>query len=117
MKNSLTDSLRDSFSKRQAEPPPTFAVTWQAATERHKAGQARYRRLAAVAASAATAVLALNLWTAPPDTGAFIEIADLLESTSWAAPSDVLLPEYEFDIYQDMPMLIESTNSPGGSLL
>ena len=47
----------------------------------------------------------------------YIELAELMGSTSWAAPSDVLMPEYEIDIYQDLPALMESTKPVEGALL
>ena len=74
----------------------------------------RYRRFASVAVLVAGAAIALNV-QGPPES--YIELADLLESTYWSAPSDVLLPDREFDIYQDMPVLFESTEPAGGALL
>ena len=47
----------------------------------------------------------------------YIEVADLMDSTYWTAPSDALLPEREFDIYQDLPVLFESTEPAEGALL
>ena len=38
-----------------------------------------------------------------------VGFAELMDSTYWSAPSDVLLPDREFDIYQDLPELFEST--------
>ena len=53
---------------------------------------------------------------APVDES-YVEVADLMDSTYWTAPSDVLLPDRQFDIYQDMPELFESTEPAGGTLL
>ena len=50
-------------------------------------------------------------------TEPYIEVADLLESTYWSAPSDVLLPDRQFDIYQELPVIFESTEPAGGALL
>jgi len=44
-------------------------------------------------------------------------MADLLESTSWVAPSDVLLPKHEIDLYQDLPAFSVSTRPAEGALL
>jgi len=41
----------------------------------------------------------------------------LLGTTGWSAPSDSLMPDHQFDIYQDIPVLIESTETYGGTLL
>jgi hypothetical protein len=95
---------------------PPFEHTWQMAQSRHSAERRRYRRFAGVAAVAATIVVALNALTSTDDP-TYIEVAELLESTYWSAPSDVLLPDREFDIYQDMPVLFESTDPAGGALL
>ena len=45
-------------------------------------------------------------------------IADsLLNTTQWSAPSDALMPTHEFDIYQELPVLLESTKPAEGALL
>ena len=43
--------------------------------------------------------------------------ARLLETTYWEAPSDVLLPARERDIYRDLPALEVSTEGNEGALL
>jgi hypothetical protein len=94
---------------------PSFETTWQAAQQRHAAGRRRYRRFAGAAAVVAAVVIAV--YAQPPAGQSYIEVADLLESTYWTAPSDALLPDRQFDIYQDMPVIFESTESAGGALL
>ena len=94
---------------------PSFGTTWQAAQERHAAGRRHYRRFAEAAAVVAAVVVAL--YAQPPAGESYIEVADLLESTYWTAPSDALLPDRKFDIYQDMPVIFESTEPAGGALL
>jgi len=96
---------------------PPFAQTWQAAERRYAAARRSYRRVAAAAAVIAAVVVGANLQSPQVEMEALFEVADLLESTSWSAPSDVLLPEHQFDIYQEMPVLIESTEAAGGTLL
>ena len=59
----------------------------------------------------------LEVLTPAPTVLPLIEMGELLGSTSWQAPSDVLLPQHEFDLYQDMPALIESTEAATGALL
>ncbi len=113
MKNDIANSYRNAEGRRV----PPFATIWQAAERRHAANRQSYRRLAVAAAVVAAVVVGVNLSTPQSEQDPFVEIADLMESTSWLAPSDVLLPKHEFDIYQDMPMLIESTHPAGGSLL
>ena len=46
-----------------------------------------------------------------------LEVTGLLDSTNWVAPSDALLPEHEFDIFEELPRPMESTDSAEGALL
>jgi len=106
---------------RQAMPSggvaPEFDHTWQAAQRRTDTNR-RYLHMAAAAAVAVISlVIVADLVRPPQETLEYIEVADLLNSTSWSAPSDSLLPQSRFDIYQDMPTLLESTDAYGGALL
>ena len=113
MKKEISQAWRDTDNK--AAPP--FLKTWRAAKKRYAAKRQSYRRFASAAAVVAIVLVAANLRSPPVGQDDFIDAAELLGSTSWSAPSDVLLPEHQFDLYQDMPALIESTNAAGGSLL
>ncbi len=95
---------------------PSFTESFEAAAIR--AGRRRHRiHLLAAAAVAALAVIVL-LDKSGVDAGpGYIEIAELMGTTSWTAPSDTLLPDSRFDIYQDLPTLMESTEANGGTLL
>ena len=94
---------------------PTFESTWRAAEARQRRGRGRH---AGVAVAAAVVVaLGLGIYFRSPVPAPYIESAELLETTYWSAPSDVLLPERQFDIYQDMPVIFESTEPAGGALL
>ena len=109
-------TLREAVSQSwPASREPGFEATWQAANRRVAAGRRRYGYLAGAAAIVAAVAIAMNLQSAPET--AYIEVADLLETTYWTAPSDALLPDRQFDIYQDMPEIFESTEPAGGSLL
>ena len=97
---------------------PAFDELWHAALQQHDNSRQHYRRFASVAAIVAAVVVGLNLQTPTPmGESPYIEMTDLLDSTYWTAPSDALLPEREFDIYHDMPVLFESTEPVGGALL
>ncbi len=113
MKKEISQAWRDTDSK--AAPP--FLKTWRAAEKCYAARRQSYRRFASAAAVVAIVVVAANLRSPPVAQDSYIEAAELLGSTSWSAPSDVLLPEHQFDLYQDMPTLIESTKPAGGALL
>jgi len=112
----LGQQVSRAWREAAAEKSPSFDHVWQAAESRYIGSRQNYRRVASVAALAAAVVVALN-WQPPVEETTYIEIAELLESTSWSAPSDVLLPDRKFDIYQDMPVLFESTDPAGGALL
>ncbi|MDH3266445.1 MAG: hypothetical protein OEM25_05715 [Gammaproteobacteria bacterium] len=111
----LREQLLHAWRQNAGRQVPSFDQSWQAAAKRHAAGRRNYRRFAAVAAITAAIVITMNVQLPAEDP--FIEVADLLETTYWVAPSDVLLPHREFDIYQDMPVIFESTKPAGGTLL
>lgn len=96
---------------------PAFEATLLAASR--KAGRRRHgMHLLAAAAVAAIAVAVLLDQRGPGEhTLEYIEMAELMDSTTWSAPSDSLLPDRRFDIYQDLPTLMESTEVSGGALL
>ena len=104
----LRQRVRQSWQRAGSEDAPAFGDVWRQAEARFAASRRRYARVAAVAV--ALGVTAVIFGTRPAvDEPQYIEMAELLNSTYWAAPSDVLLPQREFDIYQDLPELFEST--------
>jgi hypothetical protein len=113
----LENKVSHAWLKADAHTQPTFEETWQAAERRYATSRRRHRGLTAAAGLAVAAIVATALLTPTADEVTYVEAAELLGSTSWSAPSDVLLPEYQFDIYQELPSLIESTEPAGGSLL
>jgi len=115
-KDTLRDEVKSAFRGAAGHQQPSFARLWQKAEQHHAASRRRYRWFAGAAATAAAVVVVLNLQT-PAEQDPYIEIAELLDSTYWSAPSDVLLPDREFDIYQDLPVLFESTEPAEGALL
>jgi hypothetical protein len=111
--NGLRDQIRNTWPAPGREP--AFSQVWQSARQRHAAVRRRNQQFAGAAVVVAAVVIAF--FAESPSEHSYIEVADLMESTYWTAPSDVLLPEREFDIYQDMPVLFESTEPAGGTLL
>jgi len=110
----LATALRRSAAEIEQAPP--FGRVFANAERDYEASRRRgYTWFAA--AAAAVAVLAVVLYVDAPVEPEYIHIADLLETTSWTAPSDVLLPTHEFDIYQELPVLMESTEPVEGALL
>ncbi len=113
--DTLGDNLKRSWRATVGREPPSFDAAWHAAETRHLRRR-RIRHTAIAAAFVMVGAIVLKSGV-PTDDAAYIEIAELLESTNWSAPSDALLPEREFDIYEDIPSFIESTEPVGGALL
>ena len=113
----LREALRKAEAGAAAGRVPDFDSTWAAA--RVRAGKVRSTKsvLAGAAIAATVAAIAFGLLRPSEDEWHYIDANDLLETTRWSAPSDSLLPVHQFDIYQDIPVLIESTESNGGTLL
>jgi len=111
----LANAIRQANSADSEAPP--FSKVWSGAEQQYLRSRRRYSWFASAAAVLAGIVVVLN--AAPPTVnhGGYIEMAELLGSTSWAAPSDVLLPIHDFDIYRDLPALMESTKPAEGALL
>ncbi len=104
--------------KRAEGTPPAFDETWAAAEARHAKSGFRRTALAGVAAAAALAVVIVLLPEQQVELTDEFLIADaLMNSTSWTAPSDVLMPEHQFDIYREIPIPDPSTIAEEGSLL
>jgi len=115
--NTLQRAVRDAHARAESAPVPEFEQTWAAA--RARAGSTRGRRYLLAGSVAAAAVLAIAFGLRAPldDDWQYIDEYELLETTGWSAPSDSLLPSREFDIYETVPVLIESTETYGGALL
>jgi len=113
----LEQQVQRAWPELDAGRAPSFAAAWAAAERRYAQGRRRTRVYAGAAAVVAAVVVGLVMQAPPVEEAAYVEIDELMSSTSWSAPSDVLLPEHQFDIYQEVPSLLESTESAGGSLL
>ena len=110
----LASAVRRSEPKATA---PAFDKVWASAESSHRQSRRRYAWLASAAATLAAIVVVFSIGAPPENNIKFIELAELMESTTWAAPSDSLLPEHHIDLYQDLPTLIESTEPAEGVLL
>ena len=100
-----------------APPAPAFETLWARAEIEHSRSRRRYSWFASAAVITATLVVALTIGTQATDDLQYIHAADLLDSTAWTAPSDALLPDHQFDIYQEFPAFVESTRPVEGALL
>lgn len=113
----LTQTLkRTQAAVEEGRVPPFDEVFAKASATVHR--QSRRRRVGGglLAAAALAAVIATLLPEPQPDWQ-YVDPDQFASDTSWTAPSDVLMPERRFDIYGEIPVLIESTETDGGSLL
>lgn len=108
---------------RHAMPPvgdvPDFDAVFAGAERRCRRRRQRRMRYG-VAAAAGALVLTTFLLVdrdAQPPRGDYVEVADLMNSTQWTAPSDVLLPRHEIDLYKELPAIPASTKPAQGALL
>lgn len=116
----IREKLKQAADAAQRDGTPSFDETWVVAESQFVRSRSRFKRFGGIAA-AAVAVLAITVALWPAQQAELTDeyyIADaLLNSTSWTAPSDALMPEHQFDIYQEIPFLDESTKPYEGSLL
>lgn len=118
----IREKLKQAAQAAQQDDTPSFDETWVVAESHFVQSRSRYRRYGAIVSIAAAIVLVaitIALWPAQQAelTDDYFIADALLNSTSWTAPSDALMPEHQFDIYQGIPLLDESTNTYEGSLL
>ena len=110
-------ALRDAQARKESGRVPDFDDIWASASAQAGTARNRQRVIVGSAVAAAVAAIAFGLLPQTNDDWRYIDTDDLLETTSWSAPSDSLLPKHQFDIYRDIPVLIESTETYGGALL
>ena len=118
----LKQALKSAWAANEPGNRPTFEESFAGAATRLKR-QRKHWRLAVAAAAIAVITVTALIWplrqVAVTDPAADeLLIADaLMNSTSWQAPSDALMPERQFDIYRDLPFGEVSTELQEGSLL
>ena len=114
----IREKVKQSLESRSSDVPD-FEASWLAAEARYLDEKRRIRRNSGVVA--AVTIVAVFLALLPDDENpAYPELGineDFLSSTLWTAPSDVLIPKHEIDVYQDLPALMESTEYGDESLL
>ncbi len=117
--NDIRDVLRNALEAVHKKDPADFDEVWRAAEQRHQRSRRRYATFSGIAAALAMIMVVAGLWSSR-QAGINDEyfIADsLLNSTQWSAPSDTLMPQYQIDIYQEIPFPMESTDLYEGTLL
>lgn len=120
----MSDEWIEKELRRALRPPkgqvtPDFDKTMRTAEARIASGRSTYRVAAGLAAAVALVAIGIKLRSGVqtlPDDPFYIDEA-LLTSTRWESPSDVLMPQHQFDIYQELPAFPGSTESEEGTLL
>lgn len=115
----LQDKVGEALLNASSHAVPDFEQVWSAAEREVQRSRRRYATFGGIAAALAVVTIVVGNWNAQtPDSGDDYLIADaILNSTQWLAPSDALMPQHQFDIYQEIPFLGESTDIQDGSLL
>ena len=117
--NDIKELLKDTHGAIQRSEPPAFDKVWAAAESQHLKERRRYVTFSGMAAAVAMVAIVAGLWSSQEaETSDDYLIADsLLNTTQWSAPSDALMPTHQFDIYREIPFLMESTDLEEGTLL
>lgn len=116
--NTLRKALRHGQAHAEAGQLPDFDTVWARAEASVAQRRRRTRAIGGLAAAAAlVAFVVIGQLRPVEQSWQFVDPDDFASSTSWVAPSDVLLPEHRFDIYGEIPVLIESTKDDEGALL
>lgn len=114
----LAEALRRT-APEEASAPAFDDVFGRAEAQYERSQRRRFAGVAAAVASVAVVALVVT-FVSTEDTVVVpepVQLAGLLDTTSWVAPSDVLLPEHEFDIFEELPEPMKSTESAEGALL
>lgn len=112
----LQSRLKQAQQDAEEGQVPGFDAVW-AAAERRAAARPKRGWIAGAIAAAILGAITIGLLPPAERHWEFVDPAEFESSTSWVAPSDVLLPDHRVDIYREIPVLIESTKIEEGALL
>ena len=114
----LRAAMQQGQAEAEAGRTPEFDDVFAAAEASAARRRGRVMAVGGVAAAVALVAIAVAMQLQPVEQDwQFVDPDEFASSTSWSAPSDVLLPEHRFDIYGEIPVLIESTGTSEGALL
>lgn len=116
--NKLREALRHGQDQAEAGHLPDFDTVWARAEASIAQRRRRTRVIGGMAAAVAlVTVVFISQLRQTEQEWEFVDPDEFASSTSWVAPSDVLLPKHQFDIYGELPVFIESTDRDRGTLL
>ncbi|MCH9695676.1 MAG: hypothetical protein K0U72_14270 [Gammaproteobacteria bacterium] len=116
--NDQDQQLQKMLSRAQKQVDavtPPFVSSFAAAEQSLQS--ASRRRYFGLGATAAIMAVSVGLIFKAPNEMAYVDVDAFMNTTHWVAPSDALLPARQFDIYHEVPRLIESTEPLDGALL
>ena len=113
----IRSQLQQAQQEAEQDRVPDFDTVWVAAEKRAAKGGKQGWMAAGAAAAAIIVMITVGLQRPAEQDWQYINPDEFESSTSWIAPSDVLLPEYRVDIFREIPVLIESTRTEEGALL
>jgi len=117
MDKTLQNRLQRAQQEAERGRAPDFDTVWAAAEKRANTGGKRGWMVTSAAAAAILVMIAVGLLRPAEREWLYVNPDEFESSTSWIAPSDVLLPDHQVDIYREIPVLIESTKTEEGALL
>jgi len=117
--NDIQEHMKDAYGAVQRPEAPAFDKVWAAAESQHLNERRRYATFSGLAAVLAMVAIVAGLWSSEEAeiSDDYLIAESLLNTTQWSAPSDTLMPTHQFDIYQEIPFLMESTDLEEGTLL
>lgn len=98
-------------------PVPPFDAAFAAAERQLELRRRPRWMLAAAAAAVVVALVVAPFVSRAPAGPEYVQVAELMGTAGWTAPSDVLLPQHEIDLYRELPDIPESTKPAEGALL
>lgn len=119
--NESGKTLRERLNQAQRDaehgPVPSFDTVWAAAEKRANMGRKQGWMAGGAVAAAVIAMITIGLLRPAEQDWQFVNPDEFESGTSWVAPSDVLLPDHQVDLYREIPVLFESTKTEEGALL
>lgn len=113
----LQGQLQQAQQEAEQDRVPDFDTVWVAAEKRAATGRKQGWMAAGAVAAAIVVMITVGLQRSAEREWQYVNPDEFESSTSWVAPSDVLLPEHRVDIFREIPVLIESTKTEEGALL
>lgn len=117
MNDEQARQLRRRMAAIEGDRVPGFDSVFAAAEDQVRTMRTRWRYVGGLVAAAIVVAVVAGLLPSTEPEWRYVDPDLLASTTSWEAPSDVLLPQRSVDIFDDIPVLIEGTRIDEGALL